>query len=923
MHLPFHASRITHHASCLPLLFAFLCSLPLHVHAVSPTFTTLAGSAATGSTNGAGPAAQFSNPQAVATDPGGNIYVADTGNNIIRLISPAGTSSTIAGSPGQAGSTDGSGASARFNQPSGITLDSLTNIYVADYGNHTIRQITPLGVVTTIAGVPGLAGNSNGVGVAALFFHPMGMAADSGNNLYVADYGNHLIRKITPARTVSTLAGSAGNAGYTNGVGTAAAFYNPQAVAVDQAGTVYVADTGNAAIRAITLGGSVTLLAGSPGSLGSQDGTGSAALFFQPAGIAINSTTNLLVSDSFNHTIRIITPGGVVTTIAGLPGSAGSADGLGTVARFLGPQGLAVNLAGLIYVADSGNNAIRAMTTAGVVSTFGGSPSGGSVDGPTTISRFYSPQSIAADSSGNLYIADAQNSTIRRITQSGNVSLLAGSPGVFGSADATGTNALFAAPQGLAVDSSGNVFVSDTGNHTIRKVSSVGVVTTVAGAAGLPGNADGTGTNAHFFGPTGIGLDNANNIYVADTWNHTIRKITPAGVVTTVAGSAGYFGSADGPTNSARLNCPLGVAVRQDGSIYVADYGNNSIRELNFSQGLLRTVAGSSGIWGSADGTNNTALFFGPAGISVDTSSNLYVTDSGNNTLRKITPAGTNWAVATIAGTPSVTGSSDGIGSAALFYNPSGIAVNSAGYLFVTDPGNNDIRTSEGVPLLTWANSAPITYGTPLSGTQLNATANVPGTFAYNPLSGTILNAGTNLLSVYFTPTDSANYRGAGASVSLAVLRASLTVTANNARRATGLPNPPFGGNITGLQNNDNITASYNSTATAASPPGQYPITPSLIDPANRQTNYTVNFVNGTLTVIVPPAFQSEARSGTTFTFTWTAVSNQTYQVQYSTNLLQDIWLNLGAPITATNTIATASDSLSFPLRFYRLTLSP
>jgi sugar lactone lactonase YvrE len=927
MHSFFHASRITHHLSrnarlqfCLMTLLSLIAPAS---HAMFPTFTTLAGSAGTGATNGTGTSALFSTPQAVATDAAGNVYVADTGNNIIRVITPGGTSSTLAGSPGVAGSSDGPAGSARFNQPAGITLDSLTNVYVADYGNHTIRQISPGGVVTTIAGVAGVAGNSNAVGIAALFFHPLGMAADSANNLYVADYGNQLIRKITPGRSVSTLAGSAGNFGYTNATGTAAAFYGPQALTVDQAGNVYVADTGNAAIRAITPGGTVTLFAGSPGSLGSRDnGTGGAALFFQPAGIAINGATNLFVSDYFNHTIRMITPGGVVSTVAGLPGSAGSADGTSSAARFLAPQGLAVNSAGLIYIADSGNNAIRAITAGGVVSTLAGAPSGGSVDGPTTISRFYSPQSVAADGSGSLYIADARNSTIRKLTQDGSVTVLAGSPGVFGSADGIGTNALFASPQALALDGAGNIFVSDTANHTIRKITSAGTVTTVAGAAGIPGNADGFGTDAHFYAPTGIGLDNANNIYVADTWNHTIRKITPGGLVTTLAGWAGYFGSADGATNNARFNCPVGLCVHSSGTIFVTDFNNHTIRQVT-AAGVVTTIAGWPGMWGSAEGQNNSALFFGPSGISVDAGGTLYVTDSGNNTVRRILPSGTNWLVSTSGGTAGVSGSGDGLGPAAQFYNPSGITVNSAGYLFIADAGNNSIRTSEGVAVLTWTNPAPITYGTPLSGTQLSATSSVSGTFAYNPLAGTILNAGTNLLSVYFTPTDSVNYRGAGASVSLAVLRAGLTVTANNARRATGLPNPPFSGNVTGLQNSDNISATYNSSATPGSPPGLYPITPTLVDPGNRQTNYAVTLINGTLTVIVPPAFQSEARSGTNFTFTWSAVSNQMYQVQYSTNLLQNIWLNVGGPITATNSTATASDTVSSPVRFYRVTLAP
>jgi sugar lactone lactonase YvrE len=905
-------------AGPLALFIIFVATWSSHA---TMTFTTLAGSASTGSSNGFGATVTFSNPQAVATDTGGNIYVADSANNIIRLITPAGNVSTLAGSAGLAGSADGTGPAARFNQPAGIAVDSATNIYVSDYGNHTIRQISTLGVVTTFAGLAGTAGSANNVGSLASFFHPMGLAVDSANNVYVADYGNHLIRKITPARAVSTLAGSAGNFGYTNGTGTATAFYGPEALTMDLAGNVYVADTGNAAVRKVTPAGVVTLVAGSPGSLGSADGTGGVALFFQPAGIILDSATNLFVADYFNNSIRKITPAGVVSTLAGTPGTSGSADGLGSAARFLAPQGLAINAAGLIFIADSGNNAIRAMTASGFVSTLAASASGGSIDGIALSSRFNSPQSVAADASGNLYVADAQNSTIRKITLTGSVSVLAGTTGMAGSADGSGTNALFASPQGVAVDGAGNVFVADTGNATIRKITSAGLVTTIAGAAGNPGNADGVGTNSQFFAPTGVAVDNANNIYVADTFNHTIRRIAPGGVVSTLAGSAGTFGSADGATINARFNCPAGIAVQAGGNIFVTDFNNHTLRQVTPS-GAVTTLAGWAGMWGSADGANNGASFFGPSSLSVDASTNIYVADLGNNIIRKVSPSGTNWIVSTIGGNAASSGSADG--PSALFYNPSGISVNNNGYLFVADSGNNAIRTSEAVAALTWTTPSPITYGTALGGSQLSASANVPGTFAYNPLSGTILNAGTNLLSVFFTPTDTANYRGASAKVNQVVSPAALTVAANNARRAAGLPNPPFSGTISGLQNSDSITATYNSAANPASLAGQYPITPALVDPGNRHTNYNVTLVNGILTVVVPPAFQSEFKSaGNHITFTWSAVSNQMYQIQYCTNLIQPTWLNLGALVTATNSVATKSDTLSLPACFYRLTLYP
>jgi sugar lactone lactonase YvrE len=581
-----------------------------------------------------------------------------------------------------------------------------------------------------------------------------------------------------------------------------------------------------------------------------------------------------------------------------------------------------VNAAGTIYVADSANGAVRAVTPAGVVSTLAGSASGGSMDGPSVGARFYSPQSLAEDASGNLFVADAKNNTIRKITESGQVSVLAGATGVSGSTDAAGTNAQFAGPQGVAVDNSGNIYVADTGNSTIREITPAGAVTTLAGIAGIPGGADGQGTNAQFNLPQGVAVDSAANVYVADTGNHTIRKIAPGGLVSTLAGFVGVFGSDDGATNNARFNGPVGITLNSSGNIFVTDYNNHTIRMVTPSGGVS-TLAGWAGIWGNADGTNNGALFFAPDGITVDSSTNLYVTDSGNNTLRKIAPSGGNWVVSTLAGSPGVSGSSDGTLTNARFYNPSGLVINTAGYLFVADSGNNTLRSSEAVASINWPNLPGITYGTALSAAQLNATANVPGIFTYNPLAGAILNAGIDTLSASFTPTDTVNYRGAGTSVSLAVSRAPLTVTANNARRAFGLPNPTFTGTITGLQNNDNITANYNCAAIPSSPAGPYPIVPSLVDPGARQTNYLVTLNNGTLSVVIAPVIQSAAKTGNAITFTWTATSNQMYQIQYTTNLSQNLWSNLGSPITATNSTVTASNVMTFPQEFFRVVLYP
>ena len=225
------------------------------------------------------------------------------------------------------------------------------------------------------------------------------------------------------------------------------------------------------------------------------------------------------------------------------------------------------------------------------------------------------------------------------------------------------------------------------------------------------------------------------------------------------------------------------------------------------------------------------------------------------------------------------------------------------------------------VPTLTWTNPAPIIYGTALSSNQLNATANIPGSFAYTPTNGTVLDAGTNTLSVLFTPTDTVDYSSATTMVSLVVSPALLTVTAANTNRAYGQANPVFTGTITGLVNGDNITATYSCSATVNSPVGTYAIVPSLVDPNHRQTNYTISLVNGTLTVIAPLVIQSVIQSGNLLTFTWSTTATQMYQIQYTTNLTQSAWANLGNPITATNSTTTASGVMSNSQQFYRVVL--
>jgi sugar lactone lactonase YvrE len=325
----------------------------------------------------------------------------------------------------------------------------------------------------------------------------------------------------------------------------------------------------------------VTTLAGWPGSSGHVDGTGWAARFALAGGLRADNQGNVYASDSSNYTIRKISAAGVVTTVAGTPGVSGSTDGPVATALFSGVGGVAIDSAGDLYVADSGNYTIRKVSAAGIVSTLAGvAGTRGEVDGTGSAALLYDPQNLALDSAGNIYVSDGMGDVIRMITPAGVVTTLAGMPKTAGSADGTGGAAQFNDPTGITVDASGNVYVADYGNNTIRKIAPGGVVTTLAGTAGVTGSAGGSGGSASFNGPAGVGADSSGNIYVADSGNDLIRVVNPAGFVSAVAGAAGDADSVDGLGVNARFNTSGDVCVDNSGIVYVADAGNSTIRRI-------------------------------------------------------------------------------------------------------------------------------------------------------------------------------------------------------------------------------------------------------------------------------------------------------------------------------------------------------
>jgi sugar lactone lactonase YvrE len=588
------------------------------------------------------------------------------------------------------GTVDGTGTQAAFYMPFGMVVDSQGNLFIADTRNHTIRKITPASVVTTFAGTAGVSGVTDGTGSAALFLNPQGMTVDAADNLIVADTSNHTIRKISPTGVVTTLAGTGASSGSADGTGAAARFSHPQALAVDSLGNIFVADSNNHTIRKIDTSHVVTTFAGLAGASGTTDGTGSSARFDLPAGIVVDADDNLYVADSNNHSIRRITPAGVVTTVAGTPGSNGTTDGSAASASFYRPQQIAIDATGNLYVADSQNQTIRVLSSGGIVSTLAGTANtAGSADGNGPAARFSRPFGVAVNrSSGVVYVSDTFNSGIRAIATNGDVTTLAGGPARSGWVDATGTAARFASPRGLATDSSGNLFVADTSNHVVRKVDASGVVTTFVGSGSSTGSSDGTGTAALFAGPYSVSVDAANNLYVADSGNNAIRMVTPAGVVTTLAGGA--WGSNDGTGAASQFAGPYGLTADASGNVYVADTGNHTVRKIVVATGEVTTLAGSAGVHGSIDATGASAQFNQPFAITYDGfTGNLFLADSSNHQIRQITPAG---VVTTLAGTATTPGSTDGTGTAALFNYPRGLTSDHAGNLYVADSINNTIR---------------------------------------------------------------------------------------------------------------------------------------------------------------------------------------------------------------------------------------
>ena len=693
-----------------------------------------------------------------------------TSSNTFSICYELGTVSTFAGLQGTSGSADGTGSTARFSSPGYEALDAAGNLYVSDGLNNTIRKITPSGVVSTFAGSPGVAGSLDGTGTAARFNAPTGLAFDSAGNLYVGDYANNKIRKITPAAVVSTFAGS-GLAGSADGAGSAASFNAPQGIGVDVNGNVYVSDSGNYTIRKITSAGVVSTLAGHVGQWGFADGAGSAATFDGSRGLAVDSVGQVYVADYFANTIRVISPAGVVSTLAGIGwagGPANFADGPGSAARFQKPWGVAVDRAGNLYVADSSNQAIRKISGANaMVTTLAGSGSIGSADGTGVLASFNIPLGIAVDGNGVVYVADSTNDTIRKLVPTAGCTAPVISS-ISPSAGTAGTNVTIA----------GNYF-STTPSQNALFFNGQPAVVTAATSTSL---------------------------------STTVPNLALTGPVTvTVGGESGSFNTfaIPAPTISGftPTSGPGGTQVTISGSNFAAapQYDGVSIY----------------GNFGSVSPTSTGSTIYATIPANA-VSGPIQVTVGGFQ-------SATTTAYFTVTNAPTITGFSPGSGTI-------GTTVTVTGANFSTTPSANSVTFNGAAATVSAATTTSLTVAVPIgattgpisvtvggqtatSSTNFTVTQPAPTITGFSPGSGPVGTA-VSITGTNFSTTPAANgvtfFNNVAATVSAATTT-SLTVTVPGGA-ATGVIKVTVGGQTATSSNNFTVTTVPPPTITSVSP---------------------------------------------------------------------------------------------------------
>ncbi len=578
--------------------------------------------------------------------------------------------------------------SAALVSPRGIAFDAAGNAYIAQEDENRIRKVSSSGVITTIAGNGTYGFNGDGgPASSAVLASPRGVAIDALGNVYFSDALNNRVRKIAINGVITTVAGNGqANSAGDGGPAANAGVQQPYGLAFDAAGNLYISEYAGHRIRKVTPSGIILTVAGTGvASFSGDGGPAIAAGVNSPTSVAVDSLGNLYFSDTFNDRIRRIVPSGTITTVAGGGSLFPSAEGVPAAdSRILLPYGIAADADGNIYIADN-NCFIDKLTPAGLLHKIAGGE-GWCIEtgdgGPALDANIFGPEGVAVDATGSVYFTDSGSFSVRKIS-GGIIDTVIGVGSFYGDGGPA-TGAVISLTRGLTIGNAGEIYIADGyANGRVRKVGADGTIETVAGNGSMGWSGDGgPATEAGMYFPWDVEQDDAGNLYIVDTIMNVVRKVAPNGIISTVAGGGSLGFSGDGgPATQALMRRPRRVALDGAGNLYIADYGNHRIRKVG-TDGIISTVVGTGAASFAGDGGPATsAAIRNPSAVAFDAAGNLYIADYGNNRIRKV---GADGVISTVAGNGLFGPAGDGgPATQAALTGPTGIAFDSYGAMYV------------------------------------------------------------------------------------------------------------------------------------------------------------------------------------------------------------------------------------------------